>query len=503
MKLSKIFRKATNFFLVISIAVSCISCTASNESETTTSISDLTEETTVSTEKGDALDARKNISDNLPQKDYGGRDFTILTDDYQKKDIWVESENGEVVNDAVFRRNQTVSERFNININEIDYGYQATTSFIQKVVLAGDNEYQLAVTHVVSTSGLVMQDLFVNWYDVPNIDFTKPWWAKSNIEDLTYKNEKAILVVGDLALSAIYKTYCYFYDKTAAESYGIGNVYDIVRNGDWTLDKVSELTKNVYKDLNGNGERDEEDYYGMTQELKSGLNAYLWSCDNPVLKLNKDGVPELVFRNNRTNDVFEKLYSFLYESEGVCTKRKLMEGDTDGHFIARDSFANGLTLFANGYFDMAYTHFRFNQSDYGIIPYPKLNAEQKEYKTMAGGSHAVLSIPKTVEDLEFVGIITEALNAESYKKVIPAYYDVALKVKLTRDEESVEMLDMIMDSRVFDFGYVYDNWKGMSFYPERLLGTNKSKDFESYFASNSSSAIEHYNKVIEFFENMK
>ena len=65
------------------------------------------------------------------------------------------------------------------------------------------------------------------------------------------------------------------------------------------------------------------------------------------------------------------------------------------------------------------------------------------------------------------------------------------------------MLDLIMDSRVFDFGYVYDNWKGMSFYPERLLGEQKSRDFESYYAANSAAAIEHYNDVLEFYAGLE
>lgn len=504
MKTKMIICKAVSLFLLTSVVISGMnSCGNDDGGSDTSSAAPDTSAITTSGETKDALEARKSIDDDLPAKDFGGRDFVILTDDYQAKDMNVDNENGEVVNDAVFKRNQTVSERFNVKISEMNYPFDDTTKYAQKVILAGDDEYQLSVNHVVSMSALVTQDLFLNWYDVPYIDFSKPWWAKSTTEDLTYKGDKAILVVGDLALSAIYKTYCYFYDKDAAEDYRLENIYDIVKSGKWTLDKVSQVTKDIYKDLNGNGNRDEEDYYGMTQDLYSGLNVYLWACDNPVMKLNEQGIPELVLKNDKVNDIFDKLYSFLYESEGMCTQRKLDADSMAVHYIARNAFIDNLTLFANGYFDMAYTHFRFKDSDYGIIPYPKFDENQKEYKTMAGGSHAVLSIPKTIEDLEFVGIVTEALNAESYKTVVPAYYDVALKVKLTRDEESIEMLDLIMDSRVFDFGYAYDNWKGMSFFPQNLLGKNKSKDFESYYAANSTAAIDHYNKVIKYFEDLK
>ena len=39
---------------------------------------------------------------------------------------------------------------------------------------------------------------------------------------------------------------------------------------------------------------------------------------------------------------------------------------------------------------------------------------------------------------------------------VPAYYDVALTGKHIRDEDSAEMLDIILDGRVFDLGYIYN-----------------------------------------------
>ena len=98
-------------------------------------------------------------------------------------------------------------------------------------------------------------------------------------------------------------------------------------------------------------------------------------------------------------------------------------------------------------------------------------------------------------------IITEALCAESYKKVVPAYYETALKTKYTRDDESIAMIDMIVNSRVFDLGYVYDAWNGASFIFQTLISANKPI-FESYWASNEKKITTFYNdKVIAFFEN--
>lgn len=46
----------------------------------------------------------------------------------------------------------------------------------------------------------------------------------------------------------------------------------------------------------------------------------------------------------------------------------------------------------------------------------------------------------------------EILNYESYKTVIPAYYETALKTKYSRDAESSEMIDLIFASRKIDIG---------------------------------------------------
>jgi len=119
---------------------------------------------------------------------------------------------------------------------------------------------------------------------------------------------------------------------------------------------------------------------------------------------------------------------------------------------------------------------------------------------MVDGSHQVMAVPITVSNTELIGVITEALCAESYKKVVPAYYDVALKFKGTRDEESIAMLDMIVNSRVFDFGYVYDAWSGAAFIIQNLVDQN-NPNVASYWAKYEKSIMKHYESVIEYFEN--
>lgn len=390
-------------------------------------------------------------------------------------------------------------ERFDV-VLETNYAssYTKVTDVLQSSVMAGDDEFQLVAHHVVKFGALAKSDILMNWYDIPYIDFDKPWWSNSNTEDLTY-NGVALLAVGDYALSALGQTYCYFYDKKAAEDYHFEDLYSVVYDGNWTLDYLYDICKDIYVDLNGNTQRDEYDYYGATFNMTSDINAYLWGCGNKIFTKNSDGKFDYTYNNERTVDIIEKLYKLSYENEGVCTSRPQYFQESS-HALSRNSFRDDLTAFIPGTLSFSIDYFRDRKNEYGILPYPKFDAEQDEYYTMVDGGHAALGIPKSVTDLEFVGIITEALNAESHKIVFPAYYEIALKVKYAHDDESVKMLDMIVENRIFDFGYVYDNWRGVSFLFQDMLGTKKTSDFASNYASKGRAAELYYDSLFEHFD---
>ncbi len=121
---------------------------------------------------------------------------------------------------------------------------------------------------------------------------------------------------------------------------------------------------------------------------------------------------------------------------------------------------------------------------------------------MADGNHMALGIPVTAaeENLDTIGLLTEALSAESYKKLVPAYYDTALKVKSARDERSVAMLDRILENRVFDFGFVYGGFDSCAFDIMYLL-LDRDTNFESHWAAEGNAITAYYDEVMEALRN--
>ncbi len=215
---------------------------------------------------------------------------------------------------------------------------------------------------------------------------------------------------------------------------------------------------------------------------------------------NNGDVLEYSYKTEKISDIVVKLCDTFSLYDGIKTSTTYINSEGTAHGFGRDMFAKGQTVLANGYISMSLTHFRELEDTFGILPYPKWEEAQSDYITMSDGHHEAMSVPKTAQNLETIGIITEAMCAESYKTLVPAYYDVALKVKSTRDEQSIAMLDLIVDARVFDFGYVYDAWKGSSFFLEQLVGASNS-NFASFYAKKEKTVTKHYNKVIEYFEN--
>ena len=258
--------------------------------------------------------------------------------------------------------------------------------------MAGDNAFELINGQAVATCQVVQKGLLMPWQDINYINFDNPWWSKSTVNDLTVK-DVTYLAIGDFALSALYQTYCMYYDKVEAENYNIPDMYETVQGGTWTVDKLYEITQGIYRDLNGNGEKDIDDYYGFSSDPNSNADAYLWAFDNPVMKKDSEGIPYLAIKTDKIDTIFEKLHTLFFDSPGSYVDFKYIGQSGYSACLGQDMFKSGKALFANSTMSSSTAVFRDLKNDYGIIPYPKFDENQKNYMTMVDGSHAVTRRP--------------------------------------------------------------------------------------------------------------
>jgi len=440
---------------------------------------------------------RAMVDDELPEKTFGGKVFRIITLDNTKVNYIVEDLTGEAKNDAIHGRNETVESRFDVTLDVVSYvDRHACRAAIQQSFRAGDADaFDLVAYHMADNGANAMTGMYHNLYDVPYINFDKPWWADSNKEDLTV-NGKCFVAMGDISLNTVSGVWAHLFNKEMATDLGADNLYEVVRNGEWTIDYVKELAARAYKDANGDGVQNSGDTYGLASYKGSAMNTYLWAFDNPIIKNDKDGVPQYVMDTEKLPDIVVTIVEMYSSGEGIFSHYG--GSSTSTH---EEMFANGEVLMIPTTFGGLVKLAGTADFDIGVLPYPKWDTEQKEYLTMVdGGADTVgVTLLETGEELEFIGLITEALCAESYKQVYPVYYDIMLKNRYADQPDDAEMIQLVMDGRVYDLGYVYDNWMAAGFWMQTFAQSNNT-NVASYMKKAWPAAQKYYDKVLDLFQ---
>ena len=433
-------------------------------------------------------DARAAVDDGLPERDMEGAEFRVLTrdrGDFVSDLSFGEELNGDVVNDAIVNRNISVCDRFNAVLTA-DYKSDPIP-IMQSCIKAGDDSYSVCLAQIIGETAMCYKGGFLDWYtDLPYVDLGKPWYIGNAAEALSVKDH-AYVMIGEFDLDVLRFTYCMYYNKDLAASYSLEDIYPVVREGRWTYDMLKDLSDRMYTDLDGNGVKDENDILAISGDPFSAVVTYQYSFDNPLFTRDSEGVPQMTFDREKAHSIVEKLNALYWESPGGYTQTWGTGGTawTGNRLLCY----TGLFSSAVGYRDLEF--------DFGIIPYPKYDEDQSSYYTMSDGAHGGMMIPITVKDPEAVSIVVEALNAETWKQIVPAYFETSLKVKFSRDTESADMLDLLMDSRVFDFGYMCGSFD-MAFVIQNLVSAN-SNDTESAYKAKEKVSAKNYGKIIDAY----
>lgn len=399
------------------------------------------------------IDARQAVSDDLPDTTFGGQNFRVLTVKgganygYEYLDeILSEETTGDSCNDAVYNRNLGLEQRFDIKITAAEH--ETPQSYITTLVQSGINEYELVGMYNFKAYTAIGSEGIVNWTEVPHVNLEKPW-HNSLANDSATINDRLYAICSDLSITSMLYTHAFFFNTTVVENHGYtaNDIYTLVNEGKWTLDKAIEITSGIYEDTNGNGEQDEDDLYGFAYSVWNAADVWLAAFDQSICKTSDSGI-EMTFMTDKTTSIVEKLCDWHYNSD--C----FYNYDTIYH--EEVAMANNKLAFAPIRFKACFDSLREMEEPYAIIPYPKWNEEQEQYLTNADDKFTVFTIPLTAaEDLDFVGTIYEALCAETYKSVYPIYYDSALKGKYSSDSTTAEMIDLIMSGRNFDFSFEF------------------------------------------------
>lgn len=248
--------------------------------------------------------------------------------------------------------------------------------------------------------------------------------------------------------------------------------------------------------MNGDGKHDKGDFYGMLTTISH--NSWAVVFDIPVWTKKADSI-EISAMSSRMLDAFDIIKSWYFDSDGLYTWKSYSDAKDE----MRQMFIDGRGLFTFGFVGDSGTYYRTTDVDYGMLPFPKYNEEQKSYRVFYGANSSnMFAVPKLASDPSRTGVIIEALSAEGYKQLIPVYYEIALKAKYLRDEDSNKMLDLITNARTISFSYCYDKWDaGLGF--GNCFGSSSSKSFATFYAGRENLVKERIEEVTEAFKNHK
>ena len=507
----KIRSKILAFILAAIITIPAVlsfSCSQNNNSKTSnntdnTTASDSTDSAQPAAETTTADPRQANLDlYAYPTEDYNNYEFKVLirgqADEWDSQDISAEEDSADPVQSAVYKRNLEIEEKFNIKITGLWVLQANQLSSLKKAVMAGDNAYDATMIDLADASNATKQGLLENLADTSGIDLTKPWWDQSIMKETSVMN-KIYFATGDISIAEKEGTWSMMFNKQIAKDYGLPDIYGLVKSGQWTIDKFAELGKGVTKDLNGDGVIGYQDQVAFATTIDS-VQGLFYSTGLRIVTKDSNDLPVFALQGDAVMTNLNKIYDIFRGPDNLTMLAADYPNTSYGatNYVAQGAFEENRALFY-GEVMQCVKRIRQMDTEFGIIPLPKADVNQQVYSTYVHTwPSSTIEIPRGNPDLDKTSTIIEALAYGAYKYMTPAFYDVALKTKYARDDESSEMLDIIFAGRSADLGYV-DSYGGFISSLQSNIQSKKN-DFTSLIDKLSAKIQTDIDKAIEKYQ---
>jgi len=372
-----------------------------------------------------------------------------------------ESLGGGVVSDAVYERNLAVENMLGLDLEF--YEGQVIVD-VDRDIKSGAGEYELVANYTFQACVPAIEGQYLNLSAFENIDTSKLYWNQGYNEMSTFTSEDIqYLASGPMAITMFRYAFLTLYNRTLFDEYKIDDLFETVKNNQWTLDYQYSLLKNHYADTDGNGEVSKDDFFGFVTGDTISVDPYMVTSDIHMivrdpstgdLTFNSEGVP-------RISDLCDKL-QLIYNDQSTYAYKSMDDIIVSNCVI--DHFTAGKALMATTLFYKMETSYEdLGAMAYGVAPIPKYDEHQENYHSYVQAEVTSFGISAGVGDpdrQEKCAATLEALAYYSNLLVRPAYYETVLSERYMQDPESVEMLDLIFDTLDFDFASCWSDILG-------------------------------------------
>lgn len=480
-------KKQQTALLALTLLLGSVLCACGDSAGDVTKTTEAnTNETKDAVTTEDPYAAEKAVFDALPELDLGGAEFVIAVQEGVGRstgEVYVEEANGDVINDAVYKRNLAVNERFNCEIRANSCSVGET---IKQAVSAGDSSNHCAFPNLIDAGSLAQEGYLLNFHDYDVLQISEKWWDQGTAGISI--GGKVFFMSGDINLLDNDVTYIMLFNKKLIADNDMEEPYQLVRDGKWTLDVFSEMCKDISADVNGDALMDEYDRYGYVT-TPGGPNTFFYGSNLKYVEFDEDHIPYLQVDSTKTTQVLEKVVNVTGASHHVS----YIPSD---FLVGRTMFMEDRALFYGEVLSYI-MGLRDMNSEFGVLPIPKFDEAQEVYTTYCESNSSTATLPN-VGDPEIAATILEGMAIQSYITLTPAYYDVALERKYSRDEESIEMIDIALANRVYDIARVYTSLDISGVFQD--LATDGNTDFASAFARREKAAKKRLEKIVDAFD---
>ncbi len=430
---------------------------------------------------------------------YDGETITVLnTNVYENKygnEVSVlkdEIVGGDIVAEAVYERNMQVSERLGVTIEDI--AGEAWDKWINDLAIsiqADDNAYDAVCGAVLTAYRCIPQGYLFNLKEVSSIDLSHSWWDQKEIAGMTFL-DGVYTLAGDINFYDNYGAACIFFNVEMCKDNDMDTPYDAVRSGTWTIDMLNGMVKELYRDLNGDGKSDREDMFGLVSNA-GVTRRMLYGLDQYEIYLNNDNYPvvnESEEISNALDAIVDLMKTVGYYSSGG-----------DGSYA--EIFTDGRAMFSEDNLAYLIKARDIDAFTVSVLPFPKYDEKQESYCCTVGDSYSsVYGIPVTA-DVEMVGYVLEAMGVASVDTVTESVIEKNCMVKSVRDEDSADMLRIILDSAVYPLPMVTDYGRDIYHNVMIPIGISKSNVYSSKIASEKSKIEKAIADGLELIEELQ
>ena len=488
---------------LILAALSLLSCSDNGGEETKSASSETVQQSASNTESESETEAEKTVTDTVREKyssySYDGYEYKVLAPGpnahfaYDEvgadvNEVWVEESDGTPLNDAIFARNLATEDLLGIKVTPIFADNDENIrNQVKTEVTAGTTDYDTVLNRMDYIGPQAESGLYLNLMD--HLDTSNPWWDKNIVETFTMFNSKLYWITGDINVFDDFAVEVLFTNKSILEQNGFELPYKDVLEGSWTIDRMYQIAKACEKDLDGDGKMTVgKDVIGHI-EGNDHIKHWIYAMGEKSCDIDKDGNLEVNILTESHISAIDTLFSYMVDKQMTYTG-------------AWQDFLKGGIVFCGAMLGPI-NSLREMEDDFGVIPMAKKDEAQERYGNyVSNGWTTAYAIPMTNKDPDRTGIILEVLCGFSTDTVRSALYDVLFAAKLVRDTEAVEMLNIIFDTKSYDWAVDF-SWGGNFANLYNGIYNTKNNTYVSGATKSQKIINKMLDRVIEDFKNLE